>query len=159
MNFLEQLIAEWYEYKGYFVKRNIKIGKRAKGGYETEIDIVAFNPKTNHLIHLEPSSDTDSWKIREERYEKKFRIAKTYIPEIFEGIKIPSIEQVAVFLNGAKSKDVIGGGKVVLMSEIMSEIKSTLEKKSIMNEIVPESYPLIRTIHIFIATTKNNKTA
>ena len=33
-NFLEELVAEWYEYKGYFVRRNVRVGPRAKGGYE-----------------------------------------------------------------------------------------------------------------------------
>ena len=42
INFLEQLIAEWYEYRGYFVRRNVLVGRRLKGGYECELDIVAF---------------------------------------------------------------------------------------------------------------------
>ena len=25
-NFLEQLVAEWYEYQGYFVRRNVMVG-------------------------------------------------------------------------------------------------------------------------------------
>ena len=41
-NFLEQLVREWYEYQGYFVRQNVNVGKRAKGGYECELDIVAF---------------------------------------------------------------------------------------------------------------------
>jgi hypothetical protein len=26
-NYLEQLIAEWYEHKGFFVRRNVLVGK------------------------------------------------------------------------------------------------------------------------------------
>ena len=26
-NYLEQLVAEWYEYQGYFVRRNVLVGK------------------------------------------------------------------------------------------------------------------------------------
>jgi hypothetical protein len=33
-NYLEQLVAEWYEYKGYFVRRNILVGRLPKGGFE-----------------------------------------------------------------------------------------------------------------------------
>lgn len=51
-NHLEQLIAEWYEYQGYFVRRNILVGKRAKGGYECELDVVAFHPERQHLVHI-----------------------------------------------------------------------------------------------------------
>jgi Holliday junction resolvase-like predicted endonuclease len=45
-NFLEELVAEWLEYKGYIVKRNERVGRRAAGGHEGELDVVAFNPKT-----------------------------------------------------------------------------------------------------------------
>lgn len=29
---LEQLVAEWLEYKGFFVRTNVKVGKRPPGG-------------------------------------------------------------------------------------------------------------------------------
>jgi hypothetical protein len=56
-NFLEQLVAEWLEYRGYFVRRNVKVGKRKKGGYEGELDIVGFHPLQKHLVHYETSMD------------------------------------------------------------------------------------------------------
>ena len=71
-SFLEQLTREWYEYQRYFVRQNVNVGLRAKGGYECELDVVAFHPKTRHLIYIEPSMDADSWAMREKRYEKKF---------------------------------------------------------------------------------------
>ncbi len=40
-NYLEQLVAEWYEYQGYFVRRNIPEAPRPNGGYDSELDIVA----------------------------------------------------------------------------------------------------------------------
>ena len=43
-NFLEELTAEWYEFNGYFVRRNVNVGKRPEGGYECELDVVAFHP-------------------------------------------------------------------------------------------------------------------
>lgn len=47
MNFLEELVAEWYRYKGFFVQTNIKYGLREhKGGYEGEIDIVILDPNS-----------------------------------------------------------------------------------------------------------------
>lgn len=153
MNYLEQLLSEWYQYKGYFVRQNVRVGKRKSGGYDGELDIVAFNPLTNHLIHLEPSSDTSSWKEREERYERKFRVAKEYIHSLFGNLdKSIEIEQVAVFLFGAKTKAKIGGGKVFLVSEIMKDINEDLKNKQITKEIVPENFPLLRTIQIFITS-------
>jgi len=65
-NHLEDLVAEWYEFNGYFVRRNVPVGKRPKGGYECELDIVGFNPTAKRLVHIEPSLDADSWKKREE---------------------------------------------------------------------------------------------
>jgi len=53
MNHLEQLVAEWYEYQGYFVRRNVHVGKRSNGGWECELDVVAFNPSEKHLVHIE----------------------------------------------------------------------------------------------------------
>jgi hypothetical protein len=151
MNYLEQLLSEWYEYKGYFVRKNIRVGPRKEGGYECELDIVAFNPKTNHLVHLEPSSDTQTWDVREIRYRKKFDAGKKYIPALFEGMTIPKeIEQEAVFLFGSKKRESIGGGKVSLVSEFLSEMKSVLSTKNIEKEIVPENFPLIRALHIYI---------
>ena len=73
-NFLEQLASEWYEFRGYFVRRNVHVGRRARGGWECELDVVAFNPKSKHLIHLEPSMDALHWDKREARFCKKFKL-------------------------------------------------------------------------------------
>ena len=98
-NFLEQLVAEWYEYQGYFVRRNINVGRRAAGGYECELDIIAFDPKSRNVIHIEPSMDAQSWAQRTERYKKKFRAGQRYIPTLFEGLDIVGpIEQIALFV-------------------------------------------------------------
>ncbi len=72
MNFSEELLFEYYEFKGYHVKRNIKIGKKNKGGYGGEIDIAAYSLKRNHLLQILPSMDTQNWVDRESRYMKKF---------------------------------------------------------------------------------------
>ena len=73
MNFLEQLVAEWYEYKGHYVRTNIKFGKRPRGGYEGEIDIAAFEPRERKIVHLEASMDALPWDKREKRFTKKFK--------------------------------------------------------------------------------------
>jgi len=55
MNFLEQLISEWYAHKGYFVRTNIKFGRLSHGGWKGEIDVVAYEPKSKEFIHVETS--------------------------------------------------------------------------------------------------------
>jgi hypothetical protein len=151
MNHLEELLSQWYEYQGYFVRRNIKVGKRQKGGYKGELDIIAFNPENNHLLHLEPSSDTNSWAIREKRYKTKFKLGKTYIPKLFKGINLPEeIDQRAIFLFGGKSQESVGGGKVYLVREILEEITEQIKHKRITSEIIPENFFLLRTLQIYL---------
>lgn len=148
INHLEQLIAEWYEYKGYFIRRNIHVGKRSQGGYECELDIVAFNPQTKELLHIEPSNDADSWEEREFRYKKKFEAGEKYIPELFKGMALPNnIRQIAVFVIASKkNRQTIAGGEIMLIEELLSEITNELAEKSLMRNAVPEQYPLLRTI-------------
>lgn len=154
-NYLEQLVAEWYEYRGYFVRRNILVGKRAKGGYECELDIVAFHPEARHLVQVEPSMDTDSWSIRERRYTRKFDAGRKYIPEIFRGLTIPNeIEQIAVlvFASKASHKD-LGGGKLVLVDELLAEIFQELKDKHLSSSAIPEHLIVLRSFQ-FIAEYK-----
>ena len=96
-NYLEQLTAEWYEYQGYFVRRNVRAGKLPKGGYECELGVVAINPESEHLVHIEASMDAWSWKEREKNYVKKFQAGKKHIPGLFKGLNVPSkIDQIAL---------------------------------------------------------------
>lgn len=148
MNHLEQLVAEWYEYRGYFVRRNVQVGPRPKGGYECELDVVAFHPAQNHLVHIEPSMDADSWAKRQKRYAKKFLAGRNYIPALFEGVLLPGdIEQIAL-LGFASNTNVktLAGGRIMTTSELFVEIVADLSDKKIAKAAVPEQYPLLRTI-------------
>ena len=44
--------------------------------HESELDVVAFNPETKHLVHIEPSMDCFTWEKREKRYKQKFAAGK-----------------------------------------------------------------------------------
>jgi len=148
MNFLEQLVAEWFEYQGYFVRRNVLVGKRCNGGWECELDIVAFHPGKKHLVHIEPSMDSNSWEKRAERYAKKFEAGKKHIPKLFEGVEIPTeIEQIALFGLGSKTNNpILSGGKVWLISDLLQEISSVLKHRRVEKEAVSEQFPLLRTV-------------
>ena len=102
LNFLEQLVAEWYEFRGYFVRRKINVGPSLKGKFEFELDIVAFHPGKPHLVHIEPSMDATSWDQREKRYTAKFGAGKKHIPSLFSGFDLPEIDQIALLVFAGK---------------------------------------------------------
>jgi hypothetical protein len=151
MSHLEDLIAEYYDWKGYLVKRNIKVGRLPHGGWEMELDIIAYDPHSNHLIHIEPSIDADSWRKRETRFMKKFNAGKKYIfSDIYKWLESDTaIEQVAVLISHPKGRDNLAGGKIKSIDELISEIKSEIGSQGIMaNNAIPEQYPLLRTIQM-----------
>ncbi len=147
-NFLEQLLSEWYMYNGYFVRNNVHVGKLAKGGYEGELDILAYHPEENKVVHIEASMDALSWQMREDKYVKKFKSGKKYIPKLFpyEGLKI---EQVVVLGYGPKSREgreTLGGGQLRTLYEVFDEIIQELGKTSSYSSAVPQEYSLLRAI-------------
>ena len=148
MNFLEQLVAEWYEYEGYFVRRNVLVGKRERGGWECELDVVAFHPGRRHIVHIEPSMDSNSWEKRAERYQRKFEAGRKYIPALFAEMNAPKeIEQIALFGLGSKANHpTLSGGSVWLVSDLLQEIVGNLRTQRVEKEVVPEPFPLLRTI-------------
>src|SRR5574341_168573 len=147
MNHLENIIAEFYDWKGFLVKRNVKVGRRAKGGWEMELDVVVFHPHTNQLIHLEPSLDADSQDKRELRFEKKFRLGKKYIfSEVFTWLD-PStlLEQIAIAINHPKDRDKLAGARLMSVDEFMAEIRTEVLKCGIVAQnAIPEQYLLLR---------------
>jgi hypothetical protein len=124
-NFLEQLAAEWFEFQGYYVRRNVRVAPRANGGHEGELDIVAFNPSTRRLVHVESSMDADSWKQRELRFARKFELGRKYIPSLFQNLNIPSEpEQIALLVFASdKNRQTLGGGRIVLIQDFMDPDK------------------------------------
>jgi len=147
-NFLEQLVAEWYEYQGYYIRRNVNVGKRPNGGYESELDVVALNPKKWHLIHIEPSMDCHSWSKREKRFAAKFKAGKKYIPSLFPGfVSLPEIEQMVVLVYGSNNgHSKLGGGRLVLIKELMMDIRKELAEREVRNAAVPEQYTILRSM-------------
>lgn len=150
MNFIEQLAAEWYEWQGYFVLRNQFVGLLQKGGWECELDIVAFSPSQNRLVHVECSNDASSWAIREKRFKKKFDAGQKHIPNMFNGLQLPpKIEKIALLrFASAKNHKTLAGGKVVTLKDFMGEIIGDMRESYFgRNHIVPERLHTLRTIY------------
>jgi hypothetical protein len=155
-NFLEQLVAEWHEYRGYFVRRNVPVGRRARGGHEYELDVVAFHPENRHLVHIEPSMDAESWENRERRFRAKFEAGRRHIPRLFPGMDLPGeIEQIAIFAFASRANHpTVGGGKVLLVSDLMREIMEDLGDRKIAENAVPEHHSLLRTLQFVVEYRK-----
>jgi hypothetical protein len=128
MTFLEQLVAEWHSFLGYYVRTNVMVGKREKGGWEGELDVVAFHPTTKELIHIETSMDALSWAKRRERYARKFETGRRYIPELFPFTHRKHGQVVVVgFPRGLREKYPLGKDiEVVLMPDLIRQSENSM---------------------------------
>jgi len=148
---LESLIHEYLEWRGYIVRRNLRIGRRARGGWEMEIDLVGYHPSTKDLVHYEPSLDADSWEKRELRFRKKFDSARKYLfTEVFPWLD-PStpLRQIAVVTGNPSDKRQLGGGELLSVDELMAEVrKSVIAAGPLGRNAIPETYPLLRTLQL-----------
>lgn len=151
MSHLEDLIAEYYDWQGYLVKRNIKVGKRSAGGWDMELDVVAYHPHTKHLVHLEPSVDAHSWETREQRYTKKFGFGEKYIfKEVFTWLPADTpVDRIAVLISHPKGRDTLAGARIMSMDEFMCKIRVEISALGIVaKNAIPEQYPLLRTLQL-----------
>jgi hypothetical protein len=147
-NHLEELMREWYEYRGYLVRVNDRVGRRAKGGHEGELDIVAFSPTDAHLVHIETSTDAESWPEREKKLTRKFATGDKYIRDLFKGLQLPDkIERIALFAVGdTKAHPTLCGAKVVSIGDVLCEILAEIRKQQFLSNAIPEKYSILRTL-------------
>lgn len=149
MNHLEQLVSEWLQYRGYFVRVSVQVGPRDRGGFEGELDVVALNPVTQHLLHVECSLDALSAEKREERFAGKFERGRRFIKDAFRGIPLPeTIEQVLVLQFASGRTREIGGARLVTVREFVHEMYEGLKGTSPASKAVPSNLPLLRTIQL-----------
>lgn len=151
MNHLETLIAEFLDWQGYLVRRNTKVGPLAHGGFAMELDVVGYNPHTNHLVHYEPSIDGHSWAKREERFAVKFERARQYIlPELFSWLpKNTPIDQVAICVTHPADRETVGGARLQSLDEFVGEVRAAVMQVGTANQAaISETYPLLRTLQL-----------
>lgn len=156
MNFLESLVAEWYEYSGYFVRSNPRARKRPKGGWDVELDVLAFLPSDRRLLHIETSSDANSWRERKDRFLKKKFILSQKEYESLIGSKIDTIEKIAIVGWSTTKSDLNWADdiKVMVIPQLLEEITTKLKENSPMKQAVPESFPLLRAMQMALAFEK-----
>lgn len=150
MNYLEQLAAEWYEYSGYFVRTNVRARKRKKGGWDKELDVLAFKPDICELVHIETSGSAESVSEHIDSFNKKFDFGLDEYEKII-GTKINHLEQVAVsgWSRTTKLKLTLKNEvKVFLIPEFLNMIIVGLHSHDFISAAIPENFPLLRTIQM-----------
>lgn len=148
-NFLEQLTAEYHSHMGSFVRTNVKYGLREKGGYEGEMDVVAFHPTSLALLHIETSMDADSWEERKSKFQKKFSTAHEYYYKLFN-FEIKKIEKMVIVGSGPPREDFWSVAPIKSIPDFVGEIADYLSQFHPLKQAVPENYPLLRAIQFAI---------
>jgi len=149
MNHLEQLVAEWLQYRKYFVRMSVLVGPRERGGFEGELDVVGFNPISRHFVHVECSLDALAWQKRETKFRIKFERGKRFCPELFRGLPTPThLDQIAVIQVPNVNRREIGEGRLITVRELIHEIYVGLEGTNPLKGAVPSNLPLLRTLQL-----------
>ena len=151
MEYLQQLATEWYEYQGYFVHTDLWVGLEADGSYECDLEVVAFHPIRRHLLHIEPSLDLLSWKDKEEHFQIKFAAGRKYLHRMFGNEPRIHFEQLALVSATEQLPHTIAGAKLVRVSDLLGEIFAALSAFPISEWLVPEQWPLLRTLQFVAA--------
>jgi hypothetical protein len=147
VDYLQQLVREWYEYQGYFVRQDVWVGLEADGSYECDLAVVAFHPTRRHLVHIEPSFDLLSWEDREQHFQAKFDAARKYLHRIFGTEPHLHIEYVALIVSSLRPHaHTIGGGRILLLCDLFAEIVQHLGSLDMAAAVVPDQWGLIRTL-------------
>jgi hypothetical protein len=155
VNHLEDLTAEWLNYNGYFTRSAVRVGRRSKGGWLGELDVVGFHAATQHFVHVECSMDALTWPRREEVFKKKLGHGRRYARKLFSDMNLPSVLDQVVILgfagtskNAAKHRD-LGGGRLVTGQELTAEIMTSLPP-TLVRAAVHENLPLLRTLQLSV---------
>ncbi|MBI2831021.1 MAG: hypothetical protein HYX79_02055 [Chloroflexi bacterium] len=151
MNFLEELTAEWFTLNDYFVRTNLKFGKRPSGGWVGEMDVAAFNPMSRELVHVETSMDADRWEERSERMIRKFDDANQYYSELFTfPIRTVSRIVVAGFSSKENTRKIRGDIESKTCPQLINEIGQELLQRHPLRKIIPETLPLLRAMQFAV---------
>ena len=150
MNYLEQLAVEWYSFQGYFVRSNVRARKRARGGWDAELDVLAYEPKGQRLLHVELSGDSNPWQVRKSRFlTKKFIFTRAEYEDLL-GFEIQTLERIAVvgYSRTSVADRKWGDGiRVVLVPEFLQVIADHIGKLGgPMRNVIPEGFPILRTV-------------
>ena len=148
-NHLEDLTAEWLEYNGYFVRKSVLVGRLPKGGYEGELDVVAYHPARQRLIHVECSLDANPWGVRENRFASKFERGRRFIGDVFGSLSEHLVpDQVALLQLRGGDRNIVGTGRIVCVRDLISDIFDRLASLNPDRNAVPSTLPMLRSMQL-----------
>jgi len=153
MNHLEELVKEYYEYRGYFVKTNVKLEKLAHGGRKGEIDILAYKQKNGELVHVECSlaaaSTSDLIEVAEKKFRNDFTVDfYTKLLDLSpEAVKTVRKKFIAGLGYRTTLKGLPGGVEHESVPKFVRSVLASIPR-DFMKDAVPESLPLLRTLQL-----------
>ena len=149
MNHVESLIAEWYRYQKYLVCANVRTRKGKRGGWQRELDVLAYRPKDRLLVHIEANPSADTWAVRKQRLGKKFDLKHEEYEELINA-SIGRIKKIAVIGWSEKPYGQRLGEEIEIIStkHLLREIARELSKLDFDHSAIPETMPLLRTVQL-----------
>lgn len=92
--------------------------------------------------------DTISWAERNRKLTQKFQAGERHIRNMFKGLELPDkIEKRAVFgLASSANVSQVGGADVVPLQTFLAEVLFELRNVSWYTNVIPESFPILRTL-------------
>lgn len=153
MTHLEAIIAEYLAWRGFFVRTNVIVGKRTKGGHKGELDVVAFLPTTpQRLIHVEASLAAGKRKEIIQRLSRQLETGRNYITSsVFPwiGEEEVRLEQFVVVPSVPTESQPLGDAVVISVDALFAEICQCLAVRGAGSRAaIPQKYPLLRTIQL-----------
>lgn len=128
--------------------------KREKGGWDVELDVLAYDPSNGTLLHVETSGDAASWAKRKRQFLAKKFILKREEYEAILGCKVSKIKKIAVVGYPRSTKVDLNWGQdieVVLIPVLIARIAEKLHLQHPTKEAVPEGFPILRAMQTVLA--------
>ena len=160
MNFLEQLVAEWYEFLGFFVRTNARGPTPSAGGF-TELDVLVLKATEKELIHIETSGSAESWESLKKRTIKKFRYSQKDYEKLsgIKGVRVLKQAIMGLSYNPRWSDEELReeGIKVIPNQRFINEVCNGILERVPRGRIVPDSFPILKAFHVCLLFYKGKE--
>lgn len=135
--FIEDLLSEWYQFKGFFVHRGFTVPSE-NGEQPLKLSFVAFNLEQRSVVHVEVAGYALSSGQIKRRYEHKFNLASNALTAAFDRSRISlSLSQILI-TSGASSvdsEDIDTLDEVQAAPEFLKKVMEDLLKSREISEI------------------------